>query len=639
MFNKAFFPKLAVMACAIMASSCPDQFIESATAALSDTCEITEYRFTNYGNTGALALGDGKGGSPENPALITISYWTDIPDDENIQITYTGASCTADGPWAEENGTFVRTYTVTAENGAKKYYRVTAVPSWDIHNAAEWQAALTFISGQPDGTSGDPAVFSLNIAGDFEVPGITTNTGTITGEYKEIRLTGTGTIRLSSNGSLIRTAANQSFIIDGVTLQGKADNPAALVYMTSSDSAVELRGGEIKDNKTDGSTGNGGGVYVEHGTFTMSGGTISGNTALLGGGVRVDNDGTFTMTGGILEYNTATYISGISSGFGGGVFINSQAGSFDMSGGSINNNTAGFGAGGGVCVIRGTFIMSKGKISGNTASNGGIYGGGGVLVDGTFTMTGGAIMENISNNGQGGGVFVGHNNGATFTMDGGTIGKNTTNGYGGGVFVDKMNSDAGTFRMNDGTISGNSAALGGGGVSTIGIFEMKAGTISENGSNNNGGGVHVGSSTANGTFTMEDGTISGNSAALGGGVFVFLSSTGTYKGTFTMNGGTISKNGSTSNGGGVFVDGNSNVGFGNFTMNNGVISGNTATNYGGGVYDSGEFKMIGGIIYGADAYTLLKNIANSGSAAIYHNSKGSSGSTYTNTQNNTVSKP
>jgi pyrroline-5-carboxylate reductase len=91
-------------------------------------------------------------------------------------------------------------------------------------------------------------------------------------------LTGTKTIRLDSSttGSLIRGAADQSFIIDGITLAGKADktaNNAALVYTTGSNSAVEFRGGVIRDN-------DGGGVYVWSGTFNMTGGTISGNTAI-----------------------------------------------------------------------------------------------------------------------------------------------------------------------------------------------------------------------------------------------------------------------------------------------------------------------------------------------------------------------
>jgi len=43
----------------------------------------------------------------------------------------------------------------------------------------------------------------------------------------------------------------------------------------------------------------GGGVHVDGGTFTMRGGTITGNTSSIGGGVYV-NRGTFTKTGGTI---------------------------------------------------------------------------------------------------------------------------------------------------------------------------------------------------------------------------------------------------------------------------------------------------------------------------------------------------
>jgi hypothetical protein len=59
----------------------------------------------------------------------------------------------------------------------------------------------------------------------------------------------------------------------------------------------------------------GGGVYFAGGTFNMSGGTISGNTAYYGGGVYfAGGGGTFAMNGGTISSNTAYY--------GGGVYVN-----------------------------------------------------------------------------------------------------------------------------------------------------------------------------------------------------------------------------------------------------------------------------------------------------------------------------
>ena len=116
---------------------------------------------------------------------------------------------------------------------------------------------------------------------------------------------------------------------------------------------------------TGGSGSNGGGVYVGGGgTFTMTGGSIAGNTANAGGGVYVDEGGTFTMEDGSINNNQVT------SGGGGGVMVNK--GSFTLSGGSITGNTTNsdtFGYGGGVCLY-GTFYLSGDSIIQNNTKAG-----------------------------------------------------------------------------------------------------------------------------------------------------------------------------------------------------------------------------------------------------------------------------
>lgn len=116
---------------------------------------------------------------------------------------------------------------------------------------------------------------------------------------------------------------------------------------------------------TGGSGSNGGGVYVgDGGTFTLTGGNIAGNTANAGGGVYVDKGGTFTMEDGSINNNKAT------SGGGGGVMVN--LGTFTLSGGSITGNatnSATFGYGGGVCLY-GTFYLSGDSIIQNNTKDG-----------------------------------------------------------------------------------------------------------------------------------------------------------------------------------------------------------------------------------------------------------------------------
>ena len=92
---------------------------------------------------------------------------------------------------------------------------------------------------------------------------------------------------------------------------------------------------------TGGNSEYGGGVYADGGTFTMSGGTISGNTASsYGGGVYVCG-GTFTMIGGTITGNTS---------YAGGGDVHMNDGKFTMNGGYLGDRI----------VDRGTVSISGG---------------------------------------------------------------------------------------------------------------------------------------------------------------------------------------------------------------------------------------------------------------------------------------
>ncbi|MBQ4649512.1 MAG: InlB B-repeat-containing protein [Firmicutes bacterium] len=174
-------------------------------------------------------------------------------------------------------------------------------------------------------------------------------------------------------------------------------------------SVGRMYGGTISDNTaTTDNQASGGGVYLSgsgaSGTvsqFFMTGGRISNNMAKLGGGVYL-SIGTFEMSGGTISGNTATSTS---SG-GGGVYLKSDKSVFNFSGGIIGG-TAEADAnisstnGGGVYVLNGTMNMTGGKISGNQTEKG----GGGIYVVGTLNMSDGEISGNTANS-SGGGVYV-----------------------------------------------------------------------------------------------------------------------------------------------------------------------------------------------------------------------------------------
>jgi predicted outer membrane repeat protein len=200
-----------------------------------------------------------------------------------------------------------------------------------------------------------------------------------------------------------------------------------------------MEGGEISGNHgiyedRGNRVSRGGGVFVS-GTFTMRGGTITGNEAVL---YRSSSWGENYSSGGGV-YNTGTFILE-----GGEIIANAS----DIWGGGVGNT--------------GTFTMTGGRIADNTAKSH----HGGVRNSGTFTLEGGEISGNTSER-SGGGV----GNTGTFTMTGGTISGNTAKQQGGGIRND------GTFTLENGTITGNTAA-GGGGIS--GRVTQNGGDVSGN---------------------------------------------------------------------------------------------------------------------------------------------------------------
>jgi len=183
--------------------------------------------------------------------------------------------------------------------------------------------------------------------------------------------------------------------------------------------SFEMSGGKIVNNE---SRWYGGGVCVrDGGSFTMSGGVISNNKVFYynifhnndihytdGGGVGIrDAKSSFTMTGGTISGNTAKN--------GGGVYVG--VGSFIMTGGSVTSNTArDGGSGGGVySYSSSSFSRTGGEISGNT--------GGDVYI----------FLDNVgsSDGGNGDGNSSGNNN-SSGGNDGSSDGNNGGGSSGGG---------------------------------------------------------------------------------------------------------------------------------------------------------------------------------------------------------------
>ncbi|MDR1400104.1 MAG: InlB B-repeat-containing protein [Treponema sp.] len=522
---------------------------------------------------------DVNGGSGTAPPAQTVDSGTAIALADksgltNSGYTFSGWNTSADGAGTTyaSGASFLVTSPITLY--AKWSLPAAAVPGSTLQDALEWL----------DSNAEQGGVYTITLSADETIAPRALSYSRQTVSISIDGGTTERTISLSQNGSLFTVGSSVTLTLgNNVTLQGQY-NTASLVQVNSGGTLAMENGSKLTGNTavTSYSYLYGGGVSVrDGGMFTMNGGEITGNTSYSysypsGGGVSVRDGGTFTMNGGEITGNTAS-VDSYSNSYGGGVYV--SGGTFTMNGGEISGNTASadsYSVGGGVYVYNGTFTMSGGEISDNTAS----FGGGVSVrdVNSTFTMSGGEISGN-----SGDGVDVDVN--STFTMSGGEISGNSR-----GVYVD-VNS---RFTMSGGEISGNSGS--GVYVYNNSTFTMNNGEIS----GNSGSGVQVSS-----RFTMSGGEISGNSRG------VYVSSSG----TFTMNDGEISGNGNTASADSYSVGGGVYVYNGTFTMSGGEISGNTASadsySYGGGVYVSGGTftKQSGGIIYGSDAESGLRNTA------------------------------
>lgn len=193
-------------------------------------------------------------------------------------------------------------------------------------------------------------------------------------------------------------------------------------------------------------------------TFSMYGGTISGNHAddprsgAGGAGVEIQN-GTFKMYGGTISDN---YEENAGSNYGGGGVCAQTSGTFTMYGGTINNNHSATDAGGVMVWGGGAMNIDGGTIRDNTADEA----GGGIRTNSyKFIISGNSVIENNTAV-KGGGVYYGSSSNTMTISESARISGNTATRYGGGIYFDKE----GSLTMNGGSITGNTATGDGGGV-------------------------------------------------------------------------------------------------------------------------------------------------------------------------------
>ena len=276
-------------------------------------------------------------------------------------------------------------------------------------------------------------------------------------------------------------------------------------------STVNLTGGTIQGNGQDG-VKNGGGIYADHATVNMSGGTICEQVAEHGGGIYATYS-TVNISGGTISKNYA-------EGTGGGIHTYSEDTNnetnanpetfINMTGGTISNN----------------YATSGGGISAQTSK---VILKGGIITDNKSVMGAGIYLINSSEM-----TMEQGENSQICQITGNTI-QPTTSQYldnqGGGIFMWDSKAE-----ISAGIISGNKAVEGydkdgnvqggnGGAISAVGseITINGSARLSNNSADNYGGAIYVegwGTDQFKGLLSIKGGIIYDNTAGRSGaGIF------------------------------------------------------------------------------------------------------------------------
>ena len=480
----------------------------------------------------------------------------------------------------------------------------------------------------------------LTLTDSTAAPG---NGGAVTGGAYGVCVNG-GTLTLNGAARIVGyvhdgvIVESGIFTMNGGTIDGslRTDERPDGVHVFGAGAQFFLHGGTISGNRNDQS---GGGVCVSNGTFTMDGGTITGNyyqgESTGGGGVYVSGGATFLMSGGEITGNGAKLR-------GGGVYLADGA-AFRVSGdATVTGNTTGQNPGtagdpaSNVYLRAGQTVAVSGALTGCVgvtaaeppaviAEPAGVQNGYEVLSDSDaarFTSDD-AAYETVKNSDgnvelasawsvlqskldaggtvtlqkdyratAGDAALTVSSGSVTLDLNGHVLDRGLTEAASGGCVI-KVTSTYGTpttLTLTDGSPSaahtGNYAGLPAGGVVTGG-FNAAAHNYG------GGGGVYV--EYADTTFNMTGGTIYACRASHdGGGVFALSARLG-------LNGGAISGC-EAENGAGVYL---TSGGSSAYTLSGIEISGNTASGNGGGAYiacvNTEEVTLDGGAITGNTA--------------------------------------
>jgi len=187
-----------------------------------------------------------------------------------------------------------------------------------------------------------------------------------------------------------------------VTIIDGGAKGSVVTFNTGETASSVLNGFTIQNGR---STSEGGGIYINSTSPTITNNIIQNNTSCGNGSGIAVKFGSPRIQGNTIQYNTT---SGCSGGAGGGIWIGGAA-SAQIIGNVIANNSLGSGDGGGIALFAaGTPTIRNNIIKGNSATglSPATQGGGIWIVNQSDAL----IVQNLIYNntaGQGGGIYFG----------------------------------------------------------------------------------------------------------------------------------------------------------------------------------------------------------------------------------------
>ncbi len=420
-----------------------------------------------------------------------------------------------------------------------------------------------------------------------------------------------GTLGITSNAEDIPVDMMPDVVVPTITAptismnEATGDDPdqgGGGIYATPSGDII-LFDAEVSMNVASGTSGSGGGIFSA-GSLSVTNATITGNTANRAGGGIEDAAGTVLLVNVMLTDNS---IDTARPGNGGG--LHSGGGDVTIRRGTVSGNTA---VEGGGLWSNGTLTINGGAegdasydddaedgdrngfttVSGNEATGGmaGIGGGGIYVESGGVASVRYALIDGNSASGasgSGGGVFVA--DGASASLAFSEVTGNTANRAGGGIelFDDVLTDDSTAVMLRqvmvdgnsiDAPMPGNGGGLHAGGAADVAVMMS---TFSNNSASEGGGlWINVSASLDLGNSTVSDNEATGD----GGGIY------DNGGGTISVSSATVADNMAGGDGGGLLSASDDS-----FSIQNTILSNNTAGGMGpdcSGTFQSGGYNLI-----------------------------------------------